>query len=214
MDFFKYQGLKGGPFQIYGISGFVFAVFFRNTRGPVAARAIRIFIYCGRRSFELRSASQSYSAAVPRDTMAAEVDCSDDDLQLELDDIFGGPVLDDDPKDVRPAGISENRDPNVQLCRSGKARSRLPWVSVGIYEGETCTADAEASLKTHAQEPWYEPKGRKSRQVSREGIPLTQTPRRLADGTVVSEFRCPFSQVRPYGHHPHTTYRRFLKCRA
>ena len=126
--------------------------------------------------------------------MAAETDFSDTELQL--DDIFGGPVLDDDPGDVGIDRLVENRDPNAPFSRPGKPRTRLPWVSVGLYEGETCTADSEASLKTHALEAWFEPKGHICRPISREGIPLTnQTPRRLVDGTVVSEFRCPFSQV-------------------
>ena len=191
MDFFKYQGLKGGPFQIYGTSFFEFWVFFKNAPSRVN--------YSGRCLDITQDEHGRYrqSSLALLDTMAADTDFSDTELQL--DDIFGGPVLDDDARDVAIARLSENLDPNVPFCRPGKPKTRLPWVSVGLYEGETCTADAEASLKTHALEPWFEPRGRKCRTVRREGIPLTQTPRRLADGTVVSEFRCPFSQVPPPG---------------
>ena len=114
--------------------------------------------------------------------------------EIDLDDLFGGSLDSEDELD--PVG-AENRDINlpVPAIVSQPAKAKLLWVSAGVYEGPSCTADAEASLKAHAQEPWFESKARKSRDNKREGIPLTQTPRTLIDGTVISEFRCPFSQV-------------------
>ena len=123
-------------------------------------------------------------------------------VELDLDDIFGGPALSDDEVN---AG-DENCHPNLPIPNrpSGPIRPKLLWRSAGVYEGPECAAHAKASLTMHAQELWFEPKSRKSRGEKTPGIPLTQTPRILADGTVVSEFRCPFSQVLPYlrTHHP------------
>ena len=108
---------------------------------------------------------------------------------------IGGPALSDD--EDNPA--DENSHPNlpVPTLKSVPLKAKLAWVSVGIYEGPECAAHAQASLKMHAQDMWFEPKARKGRGEKISGIPLTRTPRILADGTVISEFRCPFSQVLP-----------------
>ena len=111
---------------------------------------------------------------------------SDLDLNL-LDDFFGGQLVDD-----RQETDEEPDNPVPPRVKN------LEWTSVGVFNGPEGRIAALSALKIQAGPEWFESKARKVRTQQTDGIPLSQTPRtRVGDGAVISEYKCPFAQVRP-----------------